>query len=101
MNNQSNNAGYFVLGVGFGVAVGMLFAPKAGRETREFLNRKAEEGVDYARRAAREMRDQVQGVIDRGEQAMSHQREALAEAVRVYRSQPPRHNGPADTDTIL
>ena len=36
---------YFFLGLGLGVAVGMLFAPKSGEETREFLKQKADEGT--------------------------------------------------------
>ena len=35
---------YFFLGLGLGVAAGVLFAPKSGAETREFLRSKAEEG---------------------------------------------------------
>ena len=36
---------YFFLGLGLGVAAGILFAPKSGAETRDFLRSKAEEGT--------------------------------------------------------
>jgi len=35
---------YFFLGLGLGVAVGLLFAPKTGSETRDLLLSKADEG---------------------------------------------------------
>src|SRR3954471_19605032 len=101
MENRTDKAGYFVLGIGLGVAVGILFAPRSGRETREFLTRKAGEGVDCTRRAARETVEQVHDLIHRGEQAVAHQREAISEAVQAYRSQQRRPNGAADTESKL
>jgi len=48
---------YFFLGLGLGVAAGILFAPKSGAETRDFLRSKAEEGTDYVKRRGEELRD--------------------------------------------
>ena len=48
--DDDNKMPYFFLGLGLGVAVGVLFAPKSGEETREFLSNKADEGKDYAQR---------------------------------------------------
>ena len=39
---------YFLLGLGIGAAVGILFAPKAGPETRDFLLTKADEAGHLA-----------------------------------------------------
>src|SRR2546429_4770229 len=44
---------YFLVGLGLGALVGVLFAPKAGDETRDYLSKKADEGKDYAQRKAR------------------------------------------------
>ena len=41
---------YFLLGLGIGTAMGILFAPKAGPDTREFLLSKADDGKEYLRR---------------------------------------------------
>ena len=49
---------YFFLGLGLGVAVGVLFAPKAGAETRDMIRSKANEGADFAKRRATEFKDQ-------------------------------------------
>jgi len=45
---SSNNSVYFLVGAAVGVAVGMLYAPKSGSETRAFLRRKSEERKGYA-----------------------------------------------------
>src|ERR1700737_623474 len=51
---------YFLVGLGVGALVGILFAPKSGEETRELLSKKADEGRDYAQRKARERIDRAQ-----------------------------------------
>ena len=56
---------YFFLGLGLGVAVGVLFAPKSGQETRELLKSKAGEGADYVKRASVDLREQAEDVLDR------------------------------------
>src|SRR6185437_2458894 len=49
---DDNKLSFFFLGLGLGVAVGVLFAPKSGSETREFLRSKADEGTDFVKRRA-------------------------------------------------
>jgi HAD superfamily hydrolase (TIGR01509 family) len=49
---NSSNTFYFLMGLGVGVAAGILFAPKSGDETRGFLKSKSEEGATYARQVA-------------------------------------------------
>ena len=44
----------FLLGLGVGIGVGLLFAPKAGSETRELLKGKADEGKEYLKRRSTE-----------------------------------------------
>jgi len=72
---------YFFLGLGLGVAAGVLFAPKSGAETREYLRNRADEGVDYVKRRSTELRDQAGEAIDRGKQAIQKQRDNLSAAV--------------------
>ena len=42
----------FILGVVAGAAIGLLYAPKPGVETRELLREKAERAAEKAREAA-------------------------------------------------
>jgi gas vesicle protein len=57
---------YFFLGLGLGVAAGLLFAPKSGPETRELLRSKADEGKEYLKKRSYEVRDQAADAIERG-----------------------------------
>ena len=43
---DKNGLSAFLLGLGVGVGIGILFAPKSGEETREYLRSKANEGGD-------------------------------------------------------
>ena len=79
-----------------GVAVGVLFAPKAGTETRGFIRDKAEEGVDYVKRRGEDLRDTAAETIDRGKETLRRQKENLArrwtpanKPIATRRSNPP------------
>ena len=45
---------YFLCGLGIGAALGILYAPRSGEETREELRNRANEGREYVRRRASE-----------------------------------------------
>ncbi|HTD45488.1 MAG TPA: YtxH domain-containing protein [Bryobacteraceae bacterium] len=83
--DDDNKLSYFFLGLGLGVAAGVLFAPKAGSETRDFLLSKANEGADYAKRRAEDLRDTAAETLDRGKAAVLRQKESLAAAVDAGR----------------
>ena len=72
---------FFFLGLGLGVAVGVLFAPKSGAETRELLRSKAEEGAEAAKRRAAELRDAAAETLERGKSAVQRHKENLSAAV--------------------
>jgi gas vesicle protein len=80
---DDNKFSYFFLGLGLGVAVGLLFAPKTGADTRELLLSKADEGRDYLKRKSSELRDQAGEVIDKGKTAVTRQRDNLSAAMEA------------------
>jgi len=82
---DDNKFSYFFLGLGLGVAAGLLFAPKSGPETRELLRSKADEGKEYLRRRTVELKDSASDVIDRGKSTVSRHRDNLAAAVEAGR----------------
>ncbi len=49
----------FLLGAIAGVAIGFLYAPKSGRETREMLREKGSEVKEKAKEIAAKARDKV------------------------------------------
>ena len=54
---NSSNTFYLLMGLGIGAAAGILYAPKSGPETRDFLKSKSEEGARYAKQAASDAMD--------------------------------------------
>ena len=78
---DENKFSYFFLGLGLGVAVGLLFAPSSGAETRDLIRSKADESKDYLRRRGTELRDTANEAIEKGKSAVSRQRDHLAAAV--------------------
>jgi len=72
---------FFLVGLGIGALVGILFAPKSGEETREYLSAKADEGKEYAQKKARELRERAEDLIERSKEIMSRQKDAINSAV--------------------
>jgi gas vesicle protein len=83
---DSNKLSYFFLGMGIGVAVGILFAPKAGEETRRMIREKADEGRGYVKNRAGEVRTQAGDMVDRGKGVIHKQRDQLSAAVEAGKS---------------
>jgi len=83
--DNDNKLSYFFLGLGLGVAVGVLFAPKAGEETREYIRSKANEGVDYVKRRGEELRDTATDTLDRSKDAIRRHKDNLSAAVEAGR----------------
>jgi gas vesicle protein len=63
--------------------VGLLFAPKSGEDTREYLSGKADEGRDYAQRKARELRERAEDLLERSKEIMDRQKDAISTAVEA------------------
>ena len=97
-NNAGSKVSYFLVGLGIGALIGILFAPKSGEETREYLSKKAEEGREYAQRKARELRERADDLIERSKEIAARQRDSIAEAVEAgreaYEREKPRAAGP-------
>ncbi len=82
---DDNKLSYFFLGLGLGVVAGVLFAPKSGEETRDFLTSKVNEGADLARRRAQELRDQAVDTLERSKSTVQRHKENLTAAVDAGR----------------
>jgi gas vesicle protein len=79
-NNGGSNFAFFVAGLGIGAMLALLFAPKSGEETREYLAQKAGEGRDYVAGKGRELRRQAEDFVERGKDIVAQQKEQLAAA---------------------
>jgi gas vesicle protein len=68
-----------------GALVGVLFAPKSGEDTRNYLSNKADEGKDYAQRKARELRERADELIERSKDVAVRKKDSLSAAVEAGR----------------
>ena len=80
---EGKGLSYFFLGLGVGVAVGIIFAPKSGEETRNLIRTKAGESKDYLRKRTDDFRESAGDVIDRGRDLVNRQRDTLNQAVEA------------------
>jgi gas vesicle protein len=75
----------FLLGLGVGVAIGMLFAPKTGQETRELIKNKAGEGSDFLKQRGDEIKQTATEWVDKSKDALGKQRDNLSDAMEAGR----------------
>lgn len=72
----------FAVGVGVGAALGVLFAPRSGNDTREYLAESAQEHLDGAIAAGHKITQRAQEGID---QIKGQVRQAAGAGERAYR----------------
>jgi gas vesicle protein len=74
---------YFFLGLGIGVAVGILFAPQSGEETRTLLKSKADEGKELLKKRGENLYESAGELVEKGKGAVARQKAQLAAAVEA------------------
>ena len=84
-DNVGSKISFFLVGLGIGAVVGILFAPKSGEETREFLSQKADEGREYAQRKAQELRERAEDLVERSKQVVTREKDSIGAAVDAGR----------------
>lgn len=85
VDDNDSSLPFFLLGLGIGVAAGILFAPQSGEETRRLIRTKAGEGVDYVKRRSSEFQETASEALDRGKQTLQRQKESISAAVDAGR----------------
>jgi gas vesicle protein len=76
---------YFLVGLGIGSLSGVLFAPKSGEETREYIAKKTREGNELTRKKARELRNRVEETVERGREMIAQTEGQIATAIEAGR----------------
>ena len=67
-NEDSGKLTWFVVGAVVGAAVALLYAPKAGKDTRKLIGRKTDESKEAISGSTKEMVDKGKELYDRGRQ---------------------------------
>jgi gas vesicle protein len=82
-NNGASKVAFFLAGMGIGAILALLFAPKSGKETRDYLAQKAEEGKEYVAGRGRELRKQAEEVVEKAKDVVTKQKEQLSAALEA------------------
>ena len=91
---ERSGFGYFLLGLGIGVAAGILWAPRAGEETRQliadkagegadYLKNRAQEGSEYVRQRSDELKQSASELYEKGRSTVAKQKDTLSAAVEA------------------
>jgi gas vesicle protein len=68
---------WFLIGVAVGASVALLYAPKSGKETRDYIARKTREGRDLVTETSRDIYEKGTDLYERG-------REIADEAAEIF-----------------
>lgn len=83
-DESSSGFSWFLAGLGLGALIGVLYAPKSGRETREDLAYGAREGTEYLKQRSKEAADQVNTLVERGKgQVTEYVNQGVAQGKQV------------------
>lgn len=86
-NNGTSGLGWFLAGLGIGAIVGVLYAPKSGRETREDIVNSAIDAKERAAALAQQGIDAANGYVEQGKNVASDYADRGKEYYEKGRSQ--------------
>lgn len=84
-DHDNNNFMWFLAGLGFGALLGVLYAPRSGRETRDAIRSTALEGRDYIKTRGKDAKDTVNEWVERGKEVVNRQKDQFGSAFEAGR----------------
>jgi gas vesicle protein len=85
--SKSYGLAWFLAGLGIGALVGILYAPKSGKETRDDLATGAREGTEYLKARTRQAAEEVSALVDKSKEQVNEYVDRGREAVDRGRAQ--------------
>jgi gas vesicle protein len=82
---ESGKLGWFLAGAVLGGAVALLYAPKTGRQTREFITKKTGEGREALNETGQQVYDKGREIYDKGKQIADDAAELFERGRRLVR----------------
>jgi len=83
--NNSSNIGWFIAGLGLGVAGAVLYAPKSGMATRKVILNRMVDGRDYLMDLGHDAEDRMNKMVDQGKEAITRQKNQIVSAMDAGR----------------
>jgi gas vesicle protein len=82
---EGGKLSWFLAGAILGGAVALLYAPKTGKETREFITRKTGEGKEALSDTGREVYEKGRQIYDKGKEIADDAAELFERGRRLVR----------------
>jgi gas vesicle protein len=82
-DNGGSKVGIFLAGLGIGAVVALLLAPRSGKETRDFIVQRAEEGREFVMTKGEEIRKQAEDAVEKGKDLVNKQKDLLSAALEA------------------
>lgn len=82
-NNGGSKVAFFLAGAGIGAILALLFAPKSGQETRDYIAQRAGESRDRVAEKSKEYRERAEGYVDKARGSVAKQKDQLSAALEA------------------
>jgi gas vesicle protein len=81
----SNRLAWFITGAIIGVTVALLYAPKAGKHTRQLITEKSKQGKDAVTDVGSQIADTSRDMFDRGRKVVEEAADLFERARKLVR----------------
>ncbi|MBI2682652.1 MAG: YtxH domain-containing protein [Acidobacteriales bacterium] len=81
----TNSIGWFLAGLGLGALIGVLYAPRSGRETRDAIRSGVDEGREFLVNRGREVRENMGQWVEKGKERVTREKEQISSAIEAGR----------------
>ena len=76
-----NGLACFLIGLGTGIGLGLLFVPERGQEIRARIQAKRDEGVESLKKGGDALKEMAADLAGKGQEAVNRAKDALAETL--------------------
>ena len=84
-DQAGNRIAWFMVGVVIGGAAAILYAPRSGRDTREFLAKKTQESRDAVESTSRDIVERSRDIYEKGRQLVDDAAELFERGRKLVR----------------
>jgi gas vesicle protein len=75
--NGESKFSYLLIGLGLGAIAGLLLAPRSGEETRKYLRKRSNKGLDTLNQRAGKLRESAEGIVKKGKEFIGPHRDSV------------------------
>lgn len=87
--DEGGKLAWFIAGAAVGAAIGLLYAPKTGKETREYISQKTDQTKETLTETGKEVYEKGREIYDRGKQMADDAAQLLERGRKLMRGEEP------------